>query len=162
MIIRARSSDIHNRIANHPDVKRNIIMAGHDPENSAPLDFSECASRPDYALLHNGADDTDPYADCALLFDGIPHVGIWEQHSLVLPGCRGKKALNAARDMHRHMFEVEDALVIWGQTPVSNRAACMFNRWLGGTSRGFGDHYAFGPVEFFRLTRAEWEAHQTK
>jgi hypothetical protein len=162
-MMRTNSALMINHIANHPSVKPSIMMAGHDPENTAPLDFSELETRPDhYLMFHNGSWNLDPDANFALVFDGIRQSGCWEQHSLSLPSCRGRKGLKAAKEMHRHMFEEEGALILWGQTPVSNRAACLFNRWCGGSSMGFGDHYNFGAVEFFRLTRDEWETNQAK
>jgi hypothetical protein len=160
--MRTHNAIIHNLIANHPRVKPNLVMQGIDPESSEPLLFFECAARPEhYVLLHNGSHDLDPDANAAMIFEWSAP-GVWEQHTMFLPTCRGRKALDAGRQFLRHMFEVEGALMVWGQTPVGNRPACWFNRQLGGKSVGFGEQYSFGECEQFRLLRAEWDASAAK
>jgi hypothetical protein len=145
--MRTFDPSLHNYIANHPAVAPYLA---HDPA-LGPLFFDNLVLEPQfYALLHNGR-------DAAMIFEwSSPHV--WQQHTMFLKSCRGKQAVVEAKKMLRHMFEVEGAVMIWGQTPLDNRAARMFNRWCGGKSVGFGDHHVVGPVEYFSRDRAEWLA----
>lgn len=151
---------VHNRIANHPAILPHFTMA--DPFNPSRVDFSECAERPDhYVLLHNGRGEGDLRADAAMLFDwSAPDV--WEMHTMFLPSCRGRRALDTAQDFGRIMFEEVGAFRLWGQTPVNNRAARWFNRQLGGRSAGSTFHHVFGLSELFVCDRADWEGRRAK
>lgn len=113
---------LHNFIANQPGV---YGMIAPDPLSGEPLDFSELAARPDdYVLLHYGD-------DAAMVFEWSA-AGVYEMHTMFMPTCRGKKALEAGRAMVRYMFEDIDAFMLWGQTPTIYKAAIWFNRQLGG------------------------------
>lgn len=145
--MRVFDASLHNLIANHPEVAPHLA---HDPAKG-PLFFDNLVLEPQfYVLLHNGV-------DAAMIFEwSSPHV--WQQHTIFAPSCRGKPAVIEAKKMLRWMFEEEGAVMIWGQTPLANRAARIFNRWVGGVSQGLGDHHIVGPVEYFSANRDEWLA----
>jgi hypothetical protein len=57
--------------------------------------------------------------------------GIYEGHSFFR--VRGGDAIKAGREVLTH---ISDALMVWGLTPESNRAARWFNRQVGFQSQG--------------------------
>jgi hypothetical protein len=69
----------------------------------------------------------------------------------------GKQAIAQARIAFNQAFDVHGALALTGLTPVENRAARIFNRWMGGKSLGIIET-PFGPCEKFLLTRQMWKA----
>jgi hypothetical protein len=145
--MRTFDGTLHNQIAAHPDV---APMLGYGPD-SPPINFHELALEPDfYCLLTNGE-------DAAMLFN-LTSPFVWQQHTLFLPSCRGKRAIATAKEMIRYMLTVEGAHMIWGLTPVTNRAACMFNRWCGATSVGIKPNAQFGPCEWFVGLGPHWLA----
>jgi len=145
--MRTFDATLHNRIAAHPAV---APMLGFD-RVGATIDFSDLAKEPDfYALLSNGEDAT------MVMEWSAPFT--WQMHTMFLPSCRGKRAITVAKQMIRHMLTVEGAFMIWGQTPVENRAARLFNRWCGATSVGFKPHAFLGPCEIFVGLGSEWLA----
>lgn len=143
--MRTYDASLHNLIGNHPEVICNIQ---HDPE-LGPVFFDELARDPaNFALLHNGS-------DAAMIFHwSAPH--IWQMHTLMLPSCRGAAAKREGKKLIREMFVEHGAEILWGQTPLDNRAARIFNRWIGAKSVGFGNHHVSGPVEYFRNNREDW------
>ena len=148
MIVRATDAAVVNFIANQPGVYGFIAP---NPYSGEPIDLTECAERPDhYVLLHNES------CDGAMVFEWSGP-GIWEMHTMFLPSCRGKKALEAGREMLAYMFDELEAFCIWGQTPRDLKAARLFNNHLGGRIVGEGEHYRFGACIHYRLTRDEWE-----
>jgi hypothetical protein len=139
MIYRATDASIHNAIASHPEVEPTINYSKH------AADFSPLFEHPDdYILLHDGN-------GAASIFEWSAP-GVWQGHSLYLPEARGKAGLQSGRDMIAWMFD-EGARMVWGQTPLENRAARMFNRLIGGKSGGTGVHHVVGPVEYFIFER---------
>jgi hypothetical protein len=135
MIHRAADALLHNRIANHPDVMPTINYSG------GYADFSPLLDHPDqYILLHDGE-------GAASIFEWSAP-GVWQGHSMFLPEVRGKQGIEAGKSMVVWMFE-SGANMIWGQTPIDNRRARMFNRLIGAKSVGTGTHHVAGPVEYF-------------
>ena len=135
MIYRATDAIVHNLIGNHPEVKPTINYTDGD------ADFSPLLEHPDqYVLLHDGE-------GAASIFEWSAP-GIWQGHSLYLPERRGKAGLQSGKDMIAWMFE-HGAEMIWGQTPLDNRPARMFNRLIGAKTNGTGVHHVAGPVEYF-------------
>jgi hypothetical protein len=139
VIYRATDAAIHNAIANHPKVKPTISYT----EEYA--DFTPLLDHPDqYVLLHdeNGA---------ASIFEwSAPDV--WQGHSMFLPQARGRAGIESGKAMIAWMFD-HGARMIWGQTPLDNRAARMFNRLIGAKPNGTGVHHVAGPVQYFIFER---------
>ena len=81
---------------------------------------------------------------------------IWQAHTVFGTTCRGRAAINTAKDMLREMFTVWDAEQIWGQTPIDNRAAHWFNRQIGAEYLGEDVHHTIGDVLNFRIRRDDW------
>lgn len=140
-IKRATDAALHNYIGNHPEVKPGINYTDQF------ADFSPLLEHPDqYILLDDGV-------GAASIFEWSAP-GVWQAHSLFLPESRGKAGIEAGKGMLDWMFDY-GAKMIWGQTPLDNRAARMFNRLLGGKSNGRGVHHVAGPVEYFVFERKE-------
>lgn len=140
MIVRATDASLHNRIANHPAVKPTL---GY---NEGPTDFTPLLDDPDnYVLLSDGS-------EAAAIFEcSAPRV--WQAHSMVLPTCRGWKAVDAGKAMLAWMFDEMNARLIWGQTPVDHKAAQMFNRLIGAKPEGRGVDAAGRAVTYFTVER---------
>ena len=118
MIVRATDAALHNRIANHPEVKPTL---GY---NEGYTDFAALFNYPDaYVLLSDGQ-------GAAAIFEWSAP-GVWQSHTMFLPESRGKNGIRAAKAMMAWMFENMQARMLWGMTPLSNRAAHMFNRLIG-------------------------------
>lgn len=139
MIVRATDASLHNYIANHPEVKPTL---GY---NEGYTDFTPLLRHPgDYVLLSDGA-------GAAAIFEwSAPNV--WQGHSMFLPECRGKEGMASAKAMCRWMFDY-GANMLWGMTPLDNRAAQMFNRLLGFREAGTGIDAANVEVRYFVLER---------
>lgn len=139
MIYRATDALVHNAIANHPDVKPTISYT------DGYADFTPLFDYPDYhVLLHDGE-------GAASIFEWSAP-GVWQGHSMFHPDRRGKDGIRSGRDMIRWMFD-HGAQIVWGQTPLDNRAALMFTRLIGGTPCGQGIHHTAGPVQYFIFHR---------
>jgi hypothetical protein len=137
LIYRATDARIHNLIANHPQVTPTINYSG------TYADFTPLFEQPDhYILLHDGE-------GAASIFEWSAP-GIWQGHSLYLPERRGKEGIQSGREMVAWMFD-HGAEMLWGQTPLDNRPALMFNRLLGFKPAGQGVHFVAGPVQYFTL-----------
>jgi hypothetical protein len=74
--------------------------------------------------------------------------GIYEGHSFFR--VRGREALEAGREC---LFQMSDARIIWGATPLQNRAARWFNRQLGFKSQGEISIPLQGRCELFSLEK---------
>lgn len=70
---------------------------------------------------------------------------------------RGKEAKAQARIAFNQAFDSFGADALTGLTPVENRAARIFNRWMGCKALGIMET-PFGPCEKFLLTRQMWKA----
>lgn len=145
--------DIPNIIANHPDVIRSLEWKPEDhPETKG------------FLLLDAQVADTDNWiflissnGELCLFFEWSAP-GVYQMHSLSLPTFRGKDMMNAAKKLIEAMFIEYGADMIWGMTPLGNRAARMFNRKIGAKSCGFKTHFAAGDCELFRNSKARWIA----
>ena len=82
--------------------------------------------------------------------------GVFTVHYL-FEDAHGKQAMAQARIAFNQAFDDYGALALSGLTPVDNRAARIFNRWMGGKSLGIIET-PFGPCEKFLLTRQMWKA----
>jgi hypothetical protein len=98
---------------------------------------------------------------CCVLSNGADAIGIfeeteprvWQVHTLCDVTCRGRKAIDVAKEMIAWMMP-KWADVIWGATPMNNPKARWFNRQLGGRVTGHDVYEKDGPVELFEIRRA--------
>jgi hypothetical protein len=146
--MRTFDATLHNQIAAHPEV---APMLGYDRVGGQPIDFAELAAEPDYFVLLTNGEDA-----CMVFELSAPFT--WQMHTLFAPTCRGRRAITTAKGMIRYMLTTQGALMVWGMTPVDNRAARLFNRWLGATSVGIKPHAFMGDVEWFCGLGPEWLA----
>ncbi len=126
-----------NRVANLATVHPAIAYHGK------PLDWSAAFPAEDTGVivLSNGDDACAVFASTANR--------VWQGHTVFGPTCRGRRAIETGRAILDWMRPHAD--LIWGATPIGNRAARWFNRQIGGRPAGF-DHYdAEGAVEIFNF-----------
>lgn len=132
-----RDPKLINRLANLATVRPAIAYHGQ------PLDWSAAFPAEDTGVivLSNGGDACAVFASTG--------ERIWQGHTIFAPTCRGRRAIETGRAILDWMHPHAD--LIWGATPIGNRAARWFNRQIGGHSTGF-DHYAAeGAVEIFNF-----------
>lgn len=139
MIQRHFDAVLHNAIANHPEVKPTF---GY---NEGLTDLAPLLEHPEaYILLSDGK------AACSVFEWSAP--GVWQGHSFFLPEARGKHGIQTGKEMCRYMFDL-GARMLWGMTPLQNRAAMMFNRLLGFKEAGEGVEASGHRVRFFILEK---------
>lgn len=139
MIRRHFDAELHNAIANHPEVKPTLGYNQDYTDLTSLLDHPEA-----YVLLSDGE------AACSVFEWSAP--GVWQGHSFFLPHVRGKRGVVAGKAMCDFMFD-QGAKMLWGMTPLQNRAAQMFNRLLGFKEAGEGVEASGQRVRFFTLER---------
>lgn len=151
--MRIFAPDIPNIIANHPSVVRSLEWK---PEEHPETDG--------FLLLDAQVADTENWVflisnngELCLFFEWSAP-GVYQMHSLSLPTFRGKAMIKAAKVLVREMFVEHGADMLWGQTPLKNRAARMFNRLIGAKSCGYKNHFVAGDCELFRNSKARWLA----
>lgn len=131
MVRREDNIDLLNRIANDADVRPFIRPDGDE------MDFSPIAGKRSTEIggvvLSNGEDAVG-------LFE-ITTPTSFQAHTLFGPTCRGRRAIDTAREMIQWMFD-HGAETIWGATPRDNRRACMFNRLVGAKETGGDETHA--------------------
>lgn len=140
--MRVFDAAVHNRIANDPSVRPSF------PWFEGAVSFDAEVTRPDdYVFLANEE------GDAAAIFEWSAP-GVFQVHTMALATCRGRRALASGTRMVAWMFDDEGAEMLWGMTPVDNRAAGMFNRMMGARSLGKRDHHVAGPCEIFVWKRS--------
>ena len=111
---------------------------GFDP-NSAAVSAASFVGRPDYVFAGN--------AEAMMLFHREPRG--WHKHNMFKASCRGRKALDAGRDLLGWFSLRHPGKSLFAETPLWNRKARWFNRQIGFHSTGFRDHPIVGQVECF-------------
>lgn len=145
MILRETDAVLVNKIANHPSV-----LPHFDLGKTGALDFSECIANPaDYAIVSNGVDALGVFEWCA--------PGVWQTHTMFLPSCRGRRAVEEGKAICEWMF-ANLADMLWGQTPLLLRHVRWFNRQVGFERAGIGFHHVSGEVEYFVLRKSDADA----
>lgn len=123
-----RNPEIANRIANSEGVREFLRPDG------APIDLTPlCEMRPTQSgmvLLSNGDD--------ALSMFELTCDGVFQGHIAFAQSCRGKRAIDTAREMIDFMWD-QGADVIWGDVPKWNKPAILFMRRLGFQSQSSSD-----------------------
>lgn len=137
-----------------------MIVREHDEQLINRIANSESV-RP-FICYHDGEMDWWPaIRGCCVLSNGEDAVGVFEPtgdrefqaHTIFAPTCRGRKALDAAKEMIDYLMP-KYADRIWGVTPIRNRAARWFNRRMGAKVTGRDTYPAEGEVELFELRSA--------
>jgi len=109
-----------NKIANDADVRPFIR-----PDGEA-MDFSAIEGKRNAeiggVILSNGE-------DAVAIFE-ITAEDCFQAHTMFAPTCRGRKAIDAAKEMVAWMF-AHGARIVWGATPHENKRAIMFNHLIG-------------------------------
>lgn len=142
MIRRETDAELINRISELPEV-RPFICYHEDPIDWTPA-IEACV------ILSNGEDACAVFEPTPL---GLISKDVFQVHTIFGPSCRGRKALDTARNMLIWMYDKEGAQMIWGATPVKNKAALLFNRMMGGEPLGRDEYDAEGEVELFKVGR---------
>lgn len=137
MIVRERDTGLIDRISNSHAVRPHICY--HDDQIDWWPVIRGCC------VLSNGEDAIGIFEQTA--------DRVWQVHTLFDATCRGRRALDTAREMVAWMMP-KYADSIWGATPMSNPAARWFNRRLGAEVVGHDDYEMEGPVELFVLKEA--------
>jgi hypothetical protein len=134
-IRRERDAALINKVANLTTVHPAIAYHGQ------PLDWSAAFPAEDTGIvvLSNGADACAAFASTA--------DRVWQGHTMFAPTCRGSRAIKTGKAIIAWMRP--HAGLIWGATPIQNRAARWFNRQIGGRSAGFDQYDTEGAVEIF-------------
>ena len=136
-IRRERDAELINRLANLATVHPAIAYHGK------PLDWSTAfpAENTGVVVISNGDDACAVFASTG--------DRIWQGHTIFAPTCRGRRAIDAGKAIIAWMQPHAD--MIWGATPIGNRAARWFNRQIGGRAVGFDNYDAEGAVEIFNF-----------
>jgi hypothetical protein len=130
-----------NRIANSDGVREFIRQDGAKMDWTELVRTSPAITRT--VLLSNGED--------ALAAFEFTAPGIYQSHTMFSRTCRGRRAIDTARDMVAWMFE-HGAIAVWGSTPRTNRKACWFNRRIGARELATSDETDV----IFEIRRSEW------
>jgi hypothetical protein len=139
VITRISDAAAINRIANHP-----AVLPYFDLGKRGALDFAPCVASDDYRVLMCGT-------DAAALFEWSAP-GVWEGHTMFLPTCRGRRAVEAGKALCGWMFD-HGADMLWGNTPSIHRHIGWFNRRIGFEPAGIGLHPVLGEVERFVMRK---------
>ena len=143
IVVRQTTAALHNRLANLPEIRP--TLGYHD----GVTDVTELLDHPDAYVLLSVGDGV------AAIFEwSAPNV--WQSHSMVATGARGRQAIAACRAMCLYMFEVIGARFLWGMTPLRNRAACMFNALIGFKKTGEMTDAANVECGTYEMERFAW------
>lgn len=136
MIRRETDAQLINEIANSPAVRPFVDYSGSD----RALDLSPAVGRlteTGVVWLSNGRD-----AVAAFEMTGERE---YQAHVFFDETCRGKRAIDTAKEMVAYMMGHADRL--WGAIPMKNAAARWFGRQVGFAHDGYDNYAAEGPVE---------------
>jgi hypothetical protein len=133
--------DFINRIANSDGVREYIRPDGQAMDWAPIAERSPAITRT--VVLSNGKD--------ALAAFELTAPGIYQSHTLFAETCRGRRAIDTAKEMVSWMFD-HGAEIVWGSTPRTNRKACWFNRQIGAKERPTSDQ----DDVIFEIRRDKW------
>ncbi len=117
MLTRTYDPEILNKIINDAAILPYVRAA-----NEEYLDATEIISD------HKNVCLMGPYGGFFCIYIGD---GVYEGHTHFLPEGRGREAVAIGKEAIRFMFDVVGAKKIIGYTPLNNRPARMFNRFIG-------------------------------
>lgn len=136
---RERSAAFVNRIVNHPSVRPFVDYTG----TTSPLDMSSTVVGPltktRVLWFSNGCD--------ALATFGLCEDRIWQAHIMFADTCRGRRAIDTAREMLRAMRPHADQ--IWTAIPDRYPRVRWFARQIGFTEIRPEEYPAEGRVHIF-------------
>ncbi len=133
MIRRELDAALANRIAGDAAVRSFVCYHDHE------IDFGPVIDK--CVVLSNGNDAMAAFEQT--------EERRWQSHTFFLPSCRGRRAIETAKEMLAWMKPYAD--VLWGATPLENRAARWFNRQIGAVPIATDEYEAEGPVEIFEV-----------
>lgn len=139
MVYNIQNADIINYIVNDPSVKPHMDPSGKYA--NAWMDYSDAIGNSRYLFLGNYD------ATCMVLAENWSP-GTWELHTAALPQARGKTMLEHGKAVIDWFWDI-DQILVYGQTPVINRAARLFNLKCGMWEIGEHIHFISGPVITF-------------
>lgn len=123
------------------------------------VSFDECVTRPEhYSIFTDGKDDLDFAGTTMSVMFEWSAPDCYEMHTMARKCSRGGPVLEFMNECFEEMFLKRNALLVWGQISLDNKASRFFHRKVGGKAVGQGVHHLMGPVEFYRMTRSEWDA----
>lgn len=143
MIRRETSPDFINSIVNQPAVRPFVDYRGVD----TPIDVSPAVgqlTQTGIVWLSNGKDAVSAFA--------ITGEREFQAHVFFGETCRGRAAIETAREMVDHMLSYSDRL--WGAIPMRNAAARWFGRQVGFKHEAYDDYEAEGRVEILSMRSA--------
>lgn len=78
-------------------------------------------------------------------------LGSYQGHTLFSNLVRGRDAIILGKEMIQWMLANKQPILLWGQTPIDNKAARWFNRQVGLKPFSYktNHHWLVGPVEYF-------------
>lgn len=123
MVGRELRPDFVNRIANS-DAVRPFFRPDGEPVDLTPV-VETPSTQSGCVVLSNGE-------DAVAIFE-LTAPRVYQSHTLFAETCRGRRAIDTAKEMVAWMF-AHGADVVWGCTPRENRKACWFNRQIGAVS----------------------------
>lgn len=137
VIRRETDPELANRIMNAAEVRP---FFNAEPIDLSPVFWGGRNEGRRFYVLSNGEDAIG-------LFEGTVE-GVYQSHTAFASTCRGRRAIDTAREMVEWMFE-HGANIVWGATPRNNRPARWFNRQIGGKIIGGDDE-----AEVFEIRKA--------
>lgn len=138
MIRRETGPELLDRIVAHPRV---ICSFGR---NGVPQSFAAIFDHPDGYRAYS---DGEGFA--AVFEWSAP--GVWQGHMLAHPDARGRKSIEAAKEILAEMLKTER--MVWGMVPTENEAAGMFSLLIGMKAAGEGEDAHGLPVNLYTVER---------
>ena len=130
MIERTRDAMLIHAMLLHPEVAPNMTWTLADLEKNL-------ADERHIALIDGVA---------AAVFEWSAP-GVYEAHTIFLPPVRGSLAVERGKALIAAMFGSYGANMLWGATPLANRAARWFNRQIGAVVVGLDGNRELFVVE---------------
>lgn len=145
-MIRSKSANHINKIANHPDVR--------------PTAGGDGVSRIDFTPIFDKIISLEDRGGAWLFMD--EGGGIFGGHYMFLPKYRGKHALKLGRKALDYMFDKIGAKRIIGRQPAENKLASIYNIALG-IKKGPIERVSANGFEYmaqiFTIDKGDWQCH---
>lgn len=138
-MIREATAEEVNAIANDPSVYDMLLLGAIHPQ--CALDYS---------------DTLDSHLVTALMVDGFAAIfqwtspGTYECHIMAVKSARGRKMIEASREMLAEMKR-RGAKRVWGQPSIHNPAAVSFVKLMGLRYQDTGHHPIVGDVAYYEM-----------
>ncbi len=146
MVYNIQDTHIINYIVNDPAVKPHIDPSGKYAGQY--MDYSDFIGNSRYLFLGNREATMIVMAE-----NWSP--GTWELHTMALPEARGKDALQHGKEVIQWFWD-NDQIMVYGQTPINNRRAQLFNLKCGMWEIEHTTHFISGPVITYAKTNPKF------